>query len=49
MDEIGFCIVIPGGQKIIVPCDVTELYTTSPEIRISITIIESVRSRAFVH
>jgi hypothetical protein len=44
MDETGFRIGIPGGQKVIVPCNVTELYTTSPENRISITVIESVSS-----
>lgn len=44
MDEAGFRIGIPGGQKVIVPRNVTEMYTPSPENRLSITIIESVCS-----
>jgi hypothetical protein len=42
MDETGFRIGIPGGEEVIVPCGVTELYTASPENRTSITIIEAV-------
>ena len=44
MDETGFRIGIPGGQKVIVPHNVTELFTPSPKNRLSITIIESVCS-----
>jgi hypothetical protein len=29
MDETGFWIGIPGGEEVIVPCGVTELYTAS--------------------
>jgi hypothetical protein len=42
MDETGFRIGIPGGEEVIVPSGVTELYTASPENRTSITIIEAV-------
>jgi len=48
MDETGFRVGIPGGQTVIVPCNVTELYTPSPKNRISITIIESVCSNGTV-
>lgn len=42
MDETGFQIGIPGGEQVIVPHGVTELYTGSPENRASITVIEAV-------
>ncbi|KFY68309.1 hypothetical protein V496_01174, partial [Pseudogymnoascus sp. VKM F-4515 (FW-2607)] len=42
MDETGFQIGIPGGEKVIVPRGVTELYTASPKNRTSITIIEAI-------
>jgi hypothetical protein len=42
MDETGFQIGIPGGEEVLVPRTVTELYTSSPENRTSITIIEAV-------
>jgi hypothetical protein len=42
MDETSFQIGIPGGEEVIVPRTVTELYTASPENRTSITIIEAV-------
>jgi len=48
MDETGFRVGIPGGQTVIVPLEVTELYTPSPENRISITVIESVCSSGTV-
>jgi len=48
MDETGFRVGIPGGQTVIVPRTITELYTPSPENRISITIIESVCSNGTV-
>jgi len=48
MDETGFRVGIPGGQTVIVPREVTELYTPSPENRISITVIESVCSNGTV-
>jgi hypothetical protein len=42
MDETGFRIGIPGGERVIVPRTAKQLYTQSPENRISITIIEAV-------
>lgn len=42
MDETGFRIGIPGGEEVIVPRVVTELYAASPENRTSITVIEAV-------
>jgi hypothetical protein len=42
MDETRFQIGIPGGEKVIVPHGVTELYTGSPENRTSITVIEAI-------
>ena len=42
MDETGFQIGIPGGEQVIVPHGVTELYTEIPENRTSITVIEAV-------
>jgi hypothetical protein len=42
MDETGFQIRIPGGEKVIVLGTAKTLYTPSPENRTSITIIEAV-------
>jgi hypothetical protein len=42
MDETGFRIGIPGGERVMVPKAVKQLYTPSPENRVSITIIEAV-------
>ena len=42
MDETGFRIGIPGGERVIVPQTAKELYTPSPENRLSITILEAV-------
>ena len=42
MDETGFRVGIPGGERVMVPRAVKQLYTPSPENRISITIIEAV-------
>jgi hypothetical protein len=42
MDETGFRIRIPGGERVIVPQAAKELYTPSPENQTSITIIETV-------
>ena len=42
MDETGFRIGIPGGERVIVPRTAKELYTPSPENRTSITILEAV-------
>lgn len=36
MDETGFRIGIPGGEEVIVPRRVTELYTASPEIELQL-------------
>jgi hypothetical protein len=44
MDETGFRVGIPSGQKVIVPRNITDLYTMSPENRVSITVIETVSS-----
>ncbi|KFY32612.1 hypothetical protein V493_00034 [Pseudogymnoascus sp. VKM F-4281 (FW-2241)] len=42
MDETGFRVGIPGGERVIVPLAAKELYTSSPENRTSITILETV-------
>ena len=42
MDEAGARIGCPGGENIVVPTQINELYTSSPENRKSITIIETV-------
>ena len=42
MDETGFRIGILGGERVIVPRTAKELYTLSPENRLSITIVEAV-------
>ncbi|KFX93727.1 hypothetical protein V490_04718 [Pseudogymnoascus sp. VKM F-3557] len=42
MDEIGFRIGIPGGERVIVPRIAKQLYTPSLENRLSITILETV-------
>jgi hypothetical protein len=41
MDETGFRIRIPGGERVIVPRIAKELYTPSPKNQTSITIIEA--------
>jgi len=40
MDGSGARIGCPNGEEIIVPTDVKEMYTSSPENRKSITVIE---------
>jgi hypothetical protein len=42
MDETGARIGCPSGQHVIVPVEVQELYTSSPENRKSVTIIETI-------
>ncbi|KFY20161.1 hypothetical protein V493_07734, partial [Pseudogymnoascus sp. VKM F-4281 (FW-2241)] len=42
MDETGFRIGIPGGERVIVPRTAKELYTPSPENRLSVTVLETV-------
>jgi hypothetical protein len=42
MDESGIRIGCPKGEKIIVPIDVKELYSASPENRKSVTLIETI-------
>ena len=42
MDETGARVGCPRGEKIIVPSDIKEAYTRSPENRKSVTIIETV-------
>ena len=41
-DESGVRIGCPRGEEVVVPIDVKELYCSSPENRIQLTIIESV-------
>ena len=42
MDESGARVGCPGGEHVIVPTEVKELYTSSPENRKSVTIIETI-------
>jgi len=42
MDEFGVRIGCPAGEVVIVPTEVKELYTSSPENRQSVTIIEAI-------
>ncbi|KFY89731.1 hypothetical protein V498_06310 [Pseudogymnoascus sp. VKM F-4517 (FW-2822)] len=42
MDETGFRIGIPGGERVIVPRTAKELYTPSPKNRTTITALETV-------
>ena len=41
MDESGARVGCPGGEDIVVPIDVKELYIASPENRKSVTVIET--------
>ena len=41
MDELGARVGCPGGEHVIVPVEVKELYTASPENRKSVTVIET--------
>jgi hypothetical protein len=42
MDKLGARVGCPNGEEVIVPIEVKELYTTSPENRKSMTIIEAI-------
>ena len=42
MDETGFRVGIPGGEQVLVPVGIHELYTPSPENRSSVTVVEAV-------
>ena len=42
MDESGARVGCPSGEHVIVPIEVKELYTASPENRKSVTVIETV-------
>ena len=42
MDESGARVRCPGGEHVIVPTDVKELHTSSPENRKSVTIIKTI-------
>jgi hypothetical protein len=42
MDESGARVGCPGGEHVIVPAKVKELYTASPENRKSVTVIETI-------
>jgi hypothetical protein len=44
MDELGARIGCPRGEHVIVPIEVKELYTASPENRKSVTIIETIQA-----
>lgn len=44
MDESGARVGCPGGENIIVPTDIKELYTASPENRKSVTVIETIHA-----
>jgi DDE superfamily endonuclease len=42
MDEKGCRIAIPGGQEVVVPININDMYVGIPENRLSLTIIESI-------
>jgi len=42
MDESGARVSCPRGEYVVVPTDIKELYTASPENRKSITVIETI-------
>ena len=42
MDKSGARVGYPKGEEVIVPIEVKEIYTSSPENRKSVTIIEAV-------
>jgi hypothetical protein len=42
MDELGARVGCPRGEHVVVPIEVKELYTASPENQKSITIIETI-------
>lgn len=44
MDEVGARIGCPSGEVVVVPSDVTQLYTESPENHKSVTIIETIKA-----
>jgi hypothetical protein len=44
MDELGARVGCPAGEHVIVPIEVKELYTASPENRKSVTIIETIQA-----
>ncbi len=42
IDEKGCRIAMPGGQEVVVPIDINDMYVGIPENRLSLTIIESI-------
>jgi hypothetical protein len=44
MDELGARIGCPRGEHVIVPIEVKELYTASPENRKSVMIIKTIQA-----
>jgi hypothetical protein len=42
MDETGARVGCPKGEEVVVPIELKELYTSSPENRLSVTIIETI-------
>jgi hypothetical protein len=41
MDKLGARVRCPRGEDVVVPIEVKELYTASPENRKSVTVIET--------
>ena len=44
MDEKGARLACPGGQYVVVPIEVEEMYVGIPENRLSVTVIETIRT-----
>jgi len=44
IDEKGCRLAYPGGQDIVVPLEVQEIYIGIPENRLSVTVIETIRA-----
>jgi hypothetical protein len=42
IDKKGYRIAIPGGQEVVVPTNINDMYVGIPENRLSLTIIESI-------
>ena len=42
MDESGARIGCPAGEHVVVPSEIKEMYTSSPENRKSVTVIETI-------
>ena len=44
IDEKGARLACPGGQQVVVPVEVEEIYIGIPENRLSVTVIETIRA-----